>query len=359
MLLQTIALGVALGIPATILSAGNGLRAVDVIALMHRSLTARALLWTGWLILAGPALLRVFVGPGATTLRALRLPRVHLLGSLFMLGTLTQLPWAIFFLRGAGLLGGFAALTWAVALGAAVIAAPRRPPWFAALALGAAFIACDPALVIWACCGSVLAPFALHAAWRSAPERRASSFRWTRPSQRLVALYVNHLLRLARAERSRLTMALVTSATGCAGMILSLRNDPSERPVQRALTVMALPLTVAAALCITPLLENERQLRTLLRSLRVPRSIVLSAFFLGVATPSSALAATSGVVTGAMAHLPMSGLSSALVAWASCLSCVVAIWGRLLERRARRTAGTFVAGATLIAALATVGAYSW
>jgi hypothetical protein len=52
-------------------------------------------------------------------------------------------------------------------------------------------------------------------------------------------------------------------------------------------------------------------------------------------------------------------MAPALVAWALLLSVAVALWGRWLEARARRTAGTFAAGVTLIAALALVSASSW
>jgi len=202
-------------------------------------------------------------------------------------------------------------------------------------------------------------PFALHAAWHSAPEQRAFGWRLTRPTWRVLALYCTHLLRLARSERSRLTTAVVTSAAGSAGLILSFRNDLGERPLQRALTVMALPLVVTAALCVAPLLENERRLRALLRSLRVPRAVGLAAFLFAVATPSSALAAGSGAVVAVACQLSVSALGAALIAWGAGLGFAVATWGRLLEARPRPSTGTFVAGVSLIATLATAGAYAW
>jgi hypothetical protein len=247
-LLRAVATGVAIGIPAFVLSAGNGLRAADVIAWSHRSMAARGLLWAGWLVLSAPALRTAFIAPGSLILRSLRVRR---------------------------------------------------------------------------------------------------------------GLYTLHLLRLLRAERARGCAALAAVIAGTLGVQLSLRNDPSERSLHRALIVMALPLAVAAALCVAPLLENERRMRALLRSLRIRQSVVLGAFLLAVSTPSSALAAASGVVAGMNAGLAPLPLSAALVGWAIALACAVACGGRLLERRHGRNAGLFVAGVTLIAVLATAGANTW
>jgi hypothetical protein len=141
--------------------------------------------------------------------------------------------------------------------------------------------------------------------------------------------------------------------------VFSLRNDPTERPLQRALTAMALPLTVAAAACVAPIIESEARLRGLFRSLRTSHGVVVSAFLLAIATPSSALAATAGVAASQAVHARVGELVPPLVAWALSLSVAVAVWGRLLEWRRRRTAGTFAAGVTLIAALALVAAFSW
>jgi hypothetical protein len=173
-----------------------------------------------------------------------------------------------------------------------------------------------------------------------------------------LALYAAHLLRLTRAARSRLLVALASGAAGAVGLLFSLRNDPTERPVQRALTAMALPLTLAAATCVAPVIESEARLQGLLRSLRTPRTYVVTAFLLAIATPSSALAATAGVLASGEAHRAAALLAGLLVAWALTLSFAVAFWGRLLEWRARRSAGTFAAGVTLIAALALLLAFT-
>jgi hypothetical protein len=194
---------------------------------------------------------------------------------------------------------------------------------------------------------------------RHALEQPALRLKLTRPGSALGALYVGHVLRLLRVERSRLSAALSAAAAGSAAMVLSLRNDPSERPVQRALAVMALPLSVATAVCVAPLLENERRLQALLRSLRVRQRAILIAFLLAVVTPSSAFAATSSVVVSASAQLECTSMGIALSSWAVALGCAVALWGRFLERRTQRGPGTFMAGVTLIAVFAIIGASVW
>jgi hypothetical protein len=357
--LNALALSVALGIPAAILFGSNGLRAADVVALTHHSVVARSLVWAGWLALSAPALQVLVDAPGAKTLRALRLPRAALVASLLALALVTQVPWAVLFARGAGAVAAWAAVTLAIAFAASGVAVLRRRAWAVSLGLGVALLAADPPAVLCAACGSVWAPFALHAAWRCAPEQPGFRARWLRPTHPVFALYITHLLRLVRAAQSRLVVATVATGAGAVGLVFSLRNDPTDRPLARALAAMALPLTLAAAVCVAPVIESEARLRALLRSLRVPRAFAPSAFLLAIATPSSALAATTGIAASSTARTSASSLALVLLVWAVILSVAVATWGRLLESRARRTAGTFAAGVTLIAALALLSALSW
>ena len=358
---RAMALSVALGIPAFVLSAGNGLRARDVIASMHHSLVVRSSLWAGWLVLSGPALRTVFVAPGSLGLRALRVARAPLLFALLTLCTAVELPWLTLFARGAGSVAAYAALALALTLGAASVSVWARPrSWALALCgLGALLIAWDPPSPLMAALGTFGVPFALHAAWRNALDQPGLRFKFTRPGSALYALYAVHLLRLLRLERSRLTSAFGAATAGTAGVLLSLRSDPSERPVHRALVVMALPLVVAAAVCVAPLLETERRLQPLLRSLRTRRSAVVVAFVLAVSTPSSALAAASSVVVAPSAELGIAPFAATLLGWAALLGTAVALWGRYLERRSQRGVGAFVAGVSLLALLATIGASTW
>ncbi|HEX3775266.1 MAG TPA: hypothetical protein VHV51_12430 [Polyangiaceae bacterium] len=358
-LLHAIALGVALGIPAAILFGSNGLRAVDVVRLVHHSLIARSLLWTAWLALSVPALRVLFDAPGTRILRALQPSRYALIGGLFLLGSAIELPWAILFAQGGGAASAWAALTLTIAFGSACIVAARRRSGFVLLALLSALIAVDPPARLAAICGTALVPVALSAAWRTALEQPGFRLRLLRRSSPVLALYSAHVLRLWRAARARLFVALTAGLGGGIGLIFSLENDPTERPLQRALSALALPLTLAAAACVAPVIESEARLRVLLRSCRVPRSVVMAAFLLAIASPSSALAAGTGVAASSAARVSPLLLSLTLLAWALALSLAVALWGRLLEARARRSAGAFAAGVTLIAALALCSVQSW
>ncbi len=357
-LLHSLALGVALGIPSAILFSANGLRARDVIALSHHSLAARSVLWACWLLLSAPAMRVLLDAPGSRTLRALRLPRVSLVLALLALAVLVQLPWAILFARGGGSLEAGAAVSLAIALNASLVVALRRGRWIFAVAFGALLVLLDVGPSFAFACGALWAPFSLARAFRYALEQRKISLRLTRPTHPLLALYLMHLLRLLRSAQSRLMVACSSGVAGAAGLLFSLRNDPTPRILERALSALALPLTLAAAVLIAPVIESEYSLRALLHSLRVPRRFTLGAFFLAIATPSSALAASSGVAAGAACHASASVLGFTLFGWAMALSCAVSIWGRFLERRARRSAGLFAAGVALIAALALVLAFS-
>jgi hypothetical protein len=358
--LPALALSVALGIPAAILFSANGLRAQDIVALARRSLGARALLWAGWLALSAPVLAVLFDAPGSRTLRALRLPRAPLVSSLLVLAFVVELPWAVLFARGGGFVAAWAAITLAIAFAASSTTARRRSRWAGVVVLGSAFLLWGPTPWLGALCGSIWAPLALDAAWRCGLEQPRVAWRLSRPMPALLALYFGHLLRLVRAARSRLLVAIAACAAGSAGFVYSLRNDPTERPLARALAAMALPLTLAAAACTAPVIDSEARLRYLLRSLRVPRVVVLAAFLSAIATPSSALAASTGMVASTAGYPGSAALLGAtLVIWAATLSAAVAFWGRLLESRGRRTAGTFAAGVTLIAALALLSAFSW
>lgn len=356
---SALAVAVALGIPCAVLFTSNGLRAVDVVAMMQRSIVARGLLWAGWLALSVPALRSLFDAPGTRSLRALRLPRVPLFVALSLLALNVELPWGILFARGGGVVQAWAVLALAICAGGFAQAAWCRPRWGAAFALTCAVVVLVPPGLVVAVFASGVAPFALARAWAHVPEQPGLRFRALRPTSAFTALYLSHVLCLLRAARSRLMVALAAGASGAIGLVFSLQNDPTVRPFPRALSVLCLPLTLAAAVCVAPLLEAEARLRVPLRSLRVSRAFVLAAFLTAVATPSSALAATTAAAASSAGHVSLALLVLALMAWAWALSTAVALWGRLLEARARRSAGIFVAGVTLIAALGLIGANAW
>jgi len=358
-LLAAVALATAVGMPCAVLFASNGLRAVDVVALVHRSWAARVLLWSGWLALSVPALRIVFDAPGARSLRSFRLPRVPLRSALVLLALSVESPWGILFARGGGLGPAWAVLALGICAAGFAHAAAAQRRFALAFAVTLAVLAAFPPSWVLGVAGTLVMPYALGRAWALVPEQRSFRLRAIRPTYAFLALYLAHALRLARSARGRLMVALTAGTTGALGLVFSLQNDPTARPVARALSALCLPLTLAAAVCVSPVTESEACLRVHLRALRTPRAFVVGAFVCAVATPSSVLAATTGMAAGGPAHVQRGLLVLALLGWGSALSAAVALWGRVLEARARRSAGMFAAGVTLIAALGFVGANLW
>ncbi len=358
-LLAAVALGVALGIPCAVLFTSNGLRAVDVVALVRHSFTARALLWAGWLALSVPALRVLFDAPGSRSLRSLRLARAPLFAALSLLALSVELPWGILFARGGGFVAAWAVMALALCAAGFAHAARSRRRWWLAFVVIVGVLELAPLGVFVALLASVVTPLALARAWALVPEQPRILLRAIRPTHAFVALYLAHALRLLRVARSRLMIALAAGASGAIGLIFSFQNDPTSRPVARALTALSLPLTLASAVCVAPVFESEARLFAQLRAVRAPRALVFGAFLCAVATPSSALAATTSVAASGAAHTNLGLFALVLLAWAWALSAAVALWGRLLEARARRSAGLFAAGVTLIAALGLIGANSW
>jgi hypothetical protein len=343
---------VAVLLPSTILFGPQGMRARDLTRAMHESPVLRAVVWVGWLLLAAPAARIVFHAPGTTQLRSLRLPRPALLVGLLLLASVVQIPWAILHARGSGPLEAFGAVALAMTIEAAAIAGARRRASLILLGLGVSIALRDPSPVAGAALGAALAPVAIDAAWRTALEQRASARIWTRPSTALRALTTVHLLKLAREGAHRFFMAMLVASLGGAGL-LTLRSDPTERPLQRALAVMALPLVVVLTMFVGPLIDCERSIEGTLRSLRVHRLTVVAAFFLTLATPTSALAAAAGVGACVVGQLDKPFLiTGGLLVWALGLTCAVGTWSRRHSRTKERSAAVFAIGAVVVAVLA-------
>ena len=84
-----------------------------------------------------------------------------------------------------------------------------------------------------------------------------------------------------------------------------------------------------------------------LRVLRIRRSVIAFAFVLAIAAPTSAFAATAGVVA-AVPALPVGG---ALAIWSIVLSGVVGAWARRHARARNPSRALFAVGIALIAIL--------
>ncbi len=349
----------AVALLASVVFSPAGMRAQDLVRALHHSFVLRCVLWAAWLLVTFPATHAIFHARGGLTLRALRLPPVPLAGALVSMAAVVHAPWAMLFGRGEGLASAAAALLSAVSVEAAGVAAVRGGVSAAlggALAGGLALADAPPQWTALA--GAVTAPLAVHAAWRLAPEERATPWRIARPTHALFALYLVHVLRLARRARSRLAVGAAVAALGGAGL-LTLRSDPTDRPLSRALAIMASPLVLVAATAVTPLLESERSMHAVLRSLRVRRSIVVAAFLLALATPATALAASAGLAASIACRLGPASLTGALAIWAACLACAVGAWGRHHERSRKRSAALFATGVVMIAIVAVAAVLAW
>jgi hypothetical protein len=355
-LVRALATFVAIGLPTAIVFSPSGMRARDLVPAIQHSTILRVVLWAGWLLLAAPSTHAVFEAPGTLTLRALRLPRGRLLVALLLLASVVHLPWAVLFGRGAGIAEACGVVVVAVAIETAVFAGLRRRPL---LVLGAGALAVLPVpSVVQLLAGGVLALLGVRAAWAVGPERGARAWRLTRPTRPVLALLAMFLLRIVRSARSRLTIASMLAALGGAGL-LTLRTEPTAHPIPRALAIMSLPLTLAAALFVEPLLQCERVVRPILRTLRVRPLAIAAAFLVALAAPSTAFAASAGTAAGVLSGVEPFGLTFGLSVWAIQLSCLVGVWGRWHDRTRRRSPAVFAVGVALIAALAIGAMLAW
>jgi hypothetical protein len=200
---------------------------------------------------------------------------------------------------------------------------------------------------------ALLAFASTSAAWRCALETRDASVPLTRTTHPLPALAMVHVLALARVARARVVVAAMLAAIGGVALRLSLQNDPPSRPVARALTIFALPLSIAASVLVTPALASEARLRPLLRATRTPGAVLLFALALAIGAPSSALGATSSALAASLAGGSAWPIAGAVAAWAAPLALAIAAWARRHDATARRDPMLFVMGVLAIGAAAT------
>jgi hypothetical protein len=356
---RTLAFWTAVAIVATIVFAGNGLDARDLTRLFHGGPGARAALALAWTVLATPVVSGAFDAPGTRTLRTLPVARGAWTGWLLVLLLLVQAPCGILFARADGATTAMAESLLAVSIQAGLVAATRRLRFalLASAALGLVLVDARPLGVLAP--AAVLAFLAVSAAWRLALDATGRDVRMTRVTTPSLALAIAHLLRLARVSRARLALAAGSVAVGAAALVLSLENDPPARPVPRALAVLAVPLTLCAAVMVDPVRETEERIRALARVTRTRWTTLLFAFALALVLPSSALAATAGAVAGAVTHVPALPLGGAASAWAIPIAATIAAWARFHDRRTRRSPTLFVVGVVVVAALATGAGVAW
>lgn len=299
----------AVGLPATIIFAPQGLSARDLLRAMRASPGVAAVICVGWMALSTVATNAVFTAPGLSAVRATRPARGELLPALLALASVAQLPWAVLWLRGAGPLAAIAAVILAASAAATLFTLARRPSLRALVPI-----------------------LSLLEAWRVAPEARSGARVWTRAAASpLVALATLHWLRLARLERLRLMLAAMIGSLGGAGLLTRGRPIP----------IMTVPLVLIASLFVTPLLACEEAMRARLRVLRVRHAVVVGAFLIAIAAPTTAFGATAAAGTSTSVFPVM---TASLV-----LSAIVAAWGRHHAAMKKKRPTTFAIGVAMIA----------
>ncbi len=353
--LRAVPLACGVGIAATVLFAGNGLRAADVVAMMHGSLAVRAALWAAWTAAATTAIAPAYDAPGTRTLRSSRPPPALLAAMLLLLAVAAQLPWSLLFLRGGGAAAGALAALLAAAASASAFAASRARAGALLLLAVAGLIAADLPPAVAIAPAAALAITSARVAWRSALQQ-PGALRLVRRAPAPVALALAYLARMTRAARGRLQSAAVLVFAAGGGLALSLRHDAEARPVPRALLVFALPLSVACGMLAAPAVETEARLRPVLRATRTRALVLGAAMTLALATPSTALAAGAGAMAATVSHTPHT-VTLASAAWAVLIAASVAWWARRAAR-ARRPS-VFLAGVVAIGAAFTAAAASW
>ncbi len=265
-LLRAIPAFAAIALGATILFAGNGMRAADLVALAERSIAVRVSLWAAWLLVTIPPARVLLETPETFFLRALPVPPWHFWLVHGAQLALLQLPWALLWLRGGGLVLGLSAIALAVAADALWIARPRTPRDLLALTLVIAALALPLPHALRLSLGLVAAPLAVASAWARAPGkgvRLGAGLVRGGPARALTLAYAAVL---GRRDLLLLTRGLALAVVGAAIVALVVRNNPgSGLSVQRAaLLVAPLPLALATGGVAVRALDTERSLEWLL-----------------------------------------------------------------------------------------------
>ena len=320
---------------------------------MHGSIAVRASLWIAWIALASPAVASMLDAPGTRTLRSIARDSRALLAMLVALAALAQGPWLVLFARGDGAVAALNATFLTVAACASTATLGRSRRAIAIIAGTSALVAIDRAAVtlIFA---ALLAFAATRTAWCSAFEERGA-VRIVRLSPAAIALASAYVARMIRSARGRLQSAALIIFAGGGALALTLRNDPDARPVQRALVVLAFPISVSCGASRGARDRNRSAPSSDLRATRTRASTMALATMLALAAPSTAFAGTASALAAVSSHAPQT-MTAASLGWSVLIASSIAIWARRASR-ARRSS-TFLVGVIAIASAFTAVATS-
>ncbi|WP_234023894.1 hypothetical protein [Sorangium cellulosum] len=298
-----------IGLVAAIVFGGNGMHPAQLTGLAGESFVFRVALWATWLLLGTPAARALLRAPATFFLRALPVPRVHLLSAHALLLAIAELPWVVLWAFGAGALAGAAACVAALAAHCMLLARPRGGREIAALSLlvGAILLGA-PAPLLLACAAPALA-VGLRAAFVRAPEvpvgRAPSLVSSVSPgaSGALLALSLAYLAALLRGHRAVLVRGLALAAVGALAAAAWIRTSEPLAEVQ--LAAASLVALAPCALCASagfsgPVLREERRIVWLLDACGASAPLRAGAAASAVAAPAVVLALGHGAAASAL-----------------------------------------------------------
>jgi hypothetical protein len=258
---RAVSLYLSMGIGSFVLFGGQGLSAATVTHWAIRSPGARFALLVGWLVATGPVVRPLVNSPELSFLRPLPVPLPRILGLVALAMVFAELPWAILWTRGAGVMLGAGALAIALGLHAFQVARLRNAGDVALVfVLFLGWLTPWPAM--WPVLGMVGLLVGLRAAWRRVLEPPSrSSFR-TMHRGRTLALAAAYWRTLFRAHGTLLFRvgALVATAAGFACLVI-VNNRISDLALRRAIALgLFAPVSaVAAGSLAAPVLRIERE----------------------------------------------------------------------------------------------------
>jgi hypothetical protein len=327
----------ALAIAATVIFAGNGMDAADVVHLLHASPAGAIAVWGAWLFLTAPAARALFETRETFFLRALPVPPWHFWVVHGAHLAALQLAWAVLFARGEGLLAGLAAMALAAAASALAVARPATVrEACAAIAVAASILAPIPA---WAqlATGLAASTIGIACAWSRAPARGDRHGRSRVAGGPFRALVLAHAVVLARRDAVTLVRGLFAAIAGAAVLALLIRNNgPDARGHEAELTLLAgaFPLSLATGGVAARVLVTELRLEWLLLTtgasarLRAIAAVSVPAIW-GIGT-GAVLGLPGAVIAGlgAKESLQLAGLAAAI---GGSLGISAAYWSRRAE----------------------------
>ncbi|XYI03235.1 hypothetical protein ACMHYB_27135 [Sorangium sp. So ce1128] len=306
-----------LGLVGAIVFGGNGMHPSQLTGLAAESLPFRLALWAVWLLVGTPAARALLRAPSTFFLRALPVPRAHLLSAHALLLAVAEVPWVALWAIGvgapagsaAGALAGCAAGAAAIAAHCMLLARPRGPRELTALSLLAgAILLGAPAALLLACAAPALV-VGLRAAFVRAPEVGAGREPSLIPSAApvlggaLASLSLAYLAALLRGHRAVLVRAMALAALGAfVGVAYARSIGPlGDEPLAAASLVALAPFALCAGAGLAgPVLREERRIAWLLAACGAAAPLRAGAAALAVAAPVTALALAHGAAVGAL-----------------------------------------------------------